>query len=194
MPCLNVWIGRFSSWLVRDKTVSVDDSLKVFNIDCKYRQYTIEWAVPYSLAQSCLRDLRDWFDSEFADPHGLRPHCCLEIRFSAADDIWLSPSYGQKTCWIGIVQYKPYGFNVPYRVLFERFERIMTCYRGRPHWAKTHGLRPDALCRLYPRFESFRELLSTIDPEGVFRNEYVSRHIFGASDARFGERVFKARQ
>jgi L-gulonolactone oxidase len=69
----------------------------------------------------------------------------------------------------------------------------MTSYRGRPHWAKPHGLRPDALSILYPRFESFRELLNAIDPEGLFRNEYVSRHIFGASDARFRERVFKAR-
>jgi len=34
---LNVWIGRFSSWLVRDKTLSIDDSLSLFNIDCKVR-------------------------------------------------------------------------------------------------------------------------------------------------------------
>jgi hypothetical protein len=62
--------------------------------------------VPYPQAQSCLRELRSWFDSEFADPNGIRPHCSLEIRFSDADDIWLSPSYGQKTCWIGIMQYR----------------------------------------------------------------------------------------
>lgn len=99
---LNIWVGWVSSWLVRDKTVSIDDSLNVFNIDCKYRHYTIEWAVPYSQAQSCLRELRDWLDTEFNDPHGLQPHCGLEIRFSDADDIWLSPSYGQRTCWIGI--------------------------------------------------------------------------------------------
>jgi L-gulonolactone oxidase len=37
VPRLNVWIGRFSSWLVRDKTVSIDDSLNLFNIDCKVR-------------------------------------------------------------------------------------------------------------------------------------------------------------
>lgn len=53
-----------------------------------------------------MRDLRDWFDREFADPNGLRPHCSLEIRFSEADDVWLSPSYGQRMCWIGVVQYK----------------------------------------------------------------------------------------
>jgi L-gulonolactone oxidase len=69
----------------------------------------------------------------------------------------------------------------------------MMCYRGRPHWAKAHGQRPDALSLLYPRFESFRQLLNVVDPEGVFRNEYVSRHVFGATDARFDERVFKVR-
>lgn len=126
LPRFNIWIGWFSSWLVGDKTISVDHSLNLFNIDCKvlplsfvslpcctltpsprqYRQYTIEWAVPYSQAQSCLRELRDWLEMEFKDPRGLRPHCALEIRFSDADDIWLSPSYGQRTCWIGIVQWK----------------------------------------------------------------------------------------
>lgn len=69
----------------------------------------------------------------------------------------------------------------------------MMRYGARPHWAKAHRLRPDGLSLLYPRFESFRELLTTIDPDGVFRNEYISRHIFGATDARFGTRVFKAR-
>jgi len=176
--------------------------------------------VPYSEAQSCLRSLRDWFEAEFADPNGLRPHCVLEIRFSDEDDIWLSPSYGQKTCWIGIMQYRyvdgppffrrlpprpphelkkisikrPYNFNVPYRLLFERFERTVIRYKGRPHWAKAHGLRPDTLSVLYPKFESFRDLLDLYDPEGMFRNEYVSRHIFGATGPRFDARVFKARQ
>jgi len=194
IPRFNIWTGWFSSWLVRDKTVSVDDSLSVFNIDCKYRQYAIEWAVPYSNAQHCLRELRDWLEKEFKDSGGLRPHGGIEIRFSDADDIWLSPSYGQRTCWIGMIQWKPYGLPVPYRLLFERFEGIVTRHRGRPHWAKAHSLRPDALYELYPRFEEFRELLEVIDPKGVFRNEYVSRHVFGATGARFGERVFKTRQ
>ncbi|KAF8494862.1 L-gulonolactone/D-arabinono-1,4-lactone oxidase [Russula emetica] len=194
IPTLNIWIGRLCSWLVRDKTPSVDDSLNLFNIDCKRLQYTTEWAVPYSEAQSCLRALRTWFESEFADPNGLRPHCVLEVRFSDEDDIWLSPSYGQKTCWIGIMQYRPYNVNVPYRLLFERFEHTMIRYGGRPHWAKAHALRPDTLSALYPKFESFKDLLILYDPEGIFRNEYVSRHIFGATGPRFGARVFKARQ
>jgi hypothetical protein len=35
IPRFNIWTGWFSSWLIRDKTISVDDSLNVFNIDCK---------------------------------------------------------------------------------------------------------------------------------------------------------------
>lgn len=57
-------------------------------------------------ARACLRDLDVWLAKERADPHGIRPHFPIEIRFSAPDDIWLSPSNGQQTCWIGIVQYK----------------------------------------------------------------------------------------
>jgi L-gulonolactone oxidase len=62
--------------------------------------------VPYSEAQNCLRELRDWLMDEYRDKNGLRPHFPIEIRFSAADDIPLSPSNGQVTCWIGIIQYK----------------------------------------------------------------------------------------
>ncbi|KAI0077661.1 L-gulonolactone/D-arabinono-1,4-lactone oxidase [Panus rudis PR-1116 ss-1] len=193
-PAINPWICRMSAWLDRAKTVTVDDSWRVFNLDCKYPQFTTEWAIPYKNTKACLRDLRRWLDEEHADPNGLRPHFPLEIRFSAADDIWLSPSYGQETTWIGIIQYKPYGLNVPYRKLFERFESIMSRYGGRPHWAKAHRLRPDGLRVLYPRFDEFVRVIQDVDPQGMFRNEYVERHLFGKEGPQYHERVYKALQ
>jgi L-gulonolactone oxidase len=72
----------------------------------QYPQHTTEWAIPYENSQACLRELREYFQKEQQNPYGIRPHCPVEIRFSAPDDIWLSPSYGRRTCWIGIVQYK----------------------------------------------------------------------------------------
>lgn len=72
----------------------------------QYPQHTTEWAVPLSEAAACLRALRAYISAELATPHGERPHFPIEVRFSAADDMWLSPSSGQATCWIGIVQYK----------------------------------------------------------------------------------------
>lgn len=126
LPSINTWICRLSAWLDREKTVAVDDSWRVFNMDCKvrchhqfsarrhsenaygsqYPQFTTEWAIPYEQTETCLRELRDWLDEEHADPQGLRPHFPIEIRFSDVDDIWLSPSFGQRTTWIGIIQYK----------------------------------------------------------------------------------------
>lgn len=121
---LNVFTTRFASWLVQGDLVAVDDSYRIFNLDCKvsplrfavppsgnqrtrkYPQHTTEWAIPYANTQRCLQDLHSWLAREFADPNGLRPHFPIEIRFSDSDDIWLSPSNGQQTCWIGIVQYK----------------------------------------------------------------------------------------
>ena len=72
----------------------------------QYPQHTTEWAIPYENSQACLRDFREYLQREQRDPHGVRPHFPIEIRFSAPDNIWLSPSYGRRTCWIGIVQYK----------------------------------------------------------------------------------------
>lgn len=72
----------------------------------QYPQHTTEWAIPYQNTRACLRDIRAWLEKESTNPHGIRPHVPVEIRFSAADDIWLSPSNGRQTCWLGVVQYK----------------------------------------------------------------------------------------
>ncbi|KAI0738737.1 L-gulonolactone/D-arabinono-1,4-lactone oxidase [Irpex lacteus] len=191
LPSINSFICRFCVWLDRTKTVAIDDSWRVFNVDCKYPQYTTEWAIPYEQTAACMNELRDWLQQEHADPNGLRPHFPIEIRFSDSDDVWLSPSYGRKTTWIGIIQYKPYGLNVPYRQLFSRFEQILARHEGRPHWAKSHPLRPDDLRQLYPHFDDFVRVLDDVDPNGMFRNEYVQRHIFDQQGEAFGERVFK---
>lgn len=87
---------------------------------------------------------------------------------------------------------RPYGFAMPYRKLFERFESICARYEGRPHWAKAHQLRPDTLRSLYPRFDDFVKVLEDVDSRGLFRNEYVQRHIFGRTGPEFDRRVFKA--
>ncbi|KAH9929479.1 L-gulonolactone/D-arabinono-1,4-lactone oxidase [Fomitopsis serialis] len=150
---LNPLIGRFGAWLVSDYTVAVDDSYRIFNVDCKYPQYTTEWAIPYAHARACLQEMQTWLDEEHANPNGLRPHFPIEIR--------------------------PYGLSVPYRKLFERYERA--------------PFRPDDLRKLYPRFDDFIRVLEEVDPRGMLRNEYVNRHLFGAQGPAYGERVFKVK-
>ncbi|KAK7030045.1 FAD-binding PCMH-type domain-containing protein [Favolaschia claudopus] len=191
IPYVNTLTGRFVAWLSSGSVTLIDDSHTIFNVECRYPQHTTEWAIPFSNAPACLRALHDWMDGEAANPQGIRPHFPFEIRFSAADDIWLSPGYGRETCWVGIAQYRPYGLNVPYTRFFRTFESIMTQHGGRPHWAKAHHFGPEELKKLYPRFDDFVRVLKEVDPEGIFRNEYVRRHIFGEP---IGERVWKARK
>lgn len=193
LPDIVFFVGRLKVWLIGDKSVRVDDSHKVFNLDCNFPQYTTEWSIPYSNSQQCLRELRYLIEREHSKRFGVRAHFPIEIRFTAEDDIWLSPSYGQKTTWIGIIQYKPYGFNSPYRKLFNSFQEIMLKYNGRPHWAKSHPLKPEDLRRMYPRFEDFVRILEKFDPDGILRNSYIQRHIFGRQEPEFDPRRFKPR-
>lgn len=72
----------------------------------QFAQHTTEWAIPYERTRECLRHLRKWLENEPYTTDGTYPHFPIELRFSAPDDIWLSPAYGRRTCWIGIIQFK----------------------------------------------------------------------------------------
>ncbi|KAJ7768914.1 D-arabinono-1,4-lactone oxidase-domain-containing protein [Mycena metata] len=196
LPYLNTLTGRFVAWLASKPVTLIDDSHTIFNVECRvracfpvlpslfapsiYPQHTTEFALPLALAPTCLRALGAWMDAEALNPAGLRPHFPFEIRFSGGDDIWLSPGYGRDTCWVGIAQYKPYTLPVPYRTLFAKFAAICLAHQGRPHWAKAHApLSPEALRGMYPRYDDFVRVVKGVDGEGVWRNEYVRRQVFG---------------
>ena len=118
-------MGKWAWWLNKGPVVQQDHSYKVFTFDClvrranslsgplltisfatQYPQYTTEWAIPMEQTRNALAALRDWLAAEEADPNGQRVHFPIEIRFTAPDDIWLSPCYGRQTTYIGIVQYR----------------------------------------------------------------------------------------
>jgi len=182
-PNVNTWTARFASWIMKDPAEGVGNSWEIFNVDCRYPQHTTEWALPLDTAPACLRVLRSWIENQLADTHGLRPHFPFEIRFSEADDIWLSPAYGRRTCWIGIAQYKPFCTSVPFRALFTQFEHIILAHGGRPHWAKQHPLGPQEFEKMYEKFGRFCEVRERVDKGGLWVNEYVQRSILGMGDS-----------
>ncbi|EJD42228.1 L-gulonolactone/D-arabinono-1,4-lactone oxidase [Auricularia subglabra TFB-10046 SS5] len=188
---LNTLVARFVFWLGSGSHSTVDTSFRIFNLDLLFSQYTTEWAIPYEHTQACLHELNTWFQNELADPNGLRPHYPVEVRFSAEDDIFLSPSYGRQTTWIGIIQYKPYGLPVQYRKFFAEFARIVSRYQGRPHWAKEHTLGPAEFDSLYPKFGEFKDILERFDPQGMWRSPYIARHIFGSKSEEVDPQTFK---
>lgn len=174
-------------------SILIDTSHRVFNIDCLYPQYTNEWAIPFCHAASAIRTLRDWLAEEESLPTGDRIHFPIEIRFTDADDIYLSHAQGRATCYIGLIQFRPFSSNTAYRSLFRKFEAIMRRYAGRPHWAKAHTCGLDELRRLYPSMDDFLRVRKSVDPEGVLLNPYTRRHLLGEIGDDVGGRVFKAR-
>ncbi|KAJ9095766.1 hypothetical protein QFC19_007479 [Naganishia cerealis] len=176
VPRYTSLVGKWAWWLNEGPVVQQDHSYKVYTFDCLYPQYTTEWAIPMEKTRDALAALRDWLAQEEADPRGQRVHFPIEIRFTAPDDIWLSPCYGRQTTYIGIVQYKPYGKPVPYEQIFDKFSQIMADHDGRPHWAKQHGFTVETLRERYDKFDDFFRIVHAADPEGRWRCGYTQRH------------------
>jgi FAD-linked oxidoreductase len=98
----------------------------------------------------------------------------VEMRFSAADDIWLSHGYGRDNAYIAIHQY----VGMPFEPYFKAFEEVARDLEGRPHWGKLHWRTRDDLRPGYPRFDDFLAVRDRLDPDRVFANPYT-RQLFG---------------
>ncbi|NJC73980.1 FAD-binding protein [Planosporangium thailandense] len=95
----------------------------------------------------------------------------VEVRFTAADDLWLSHGYGRDSAYIAIHQY----VGMPYEEYFRRFEAAATALGGRPHWGKLHFRDASYFASAYPRFGDFQAVRDALDPDRVFTNGYLDR-------------------
>lgn len=161
----------------------VDDSERVFNFDCLFPQYVNEWAIPWQNTPSALRELRQWVDN-VAREEGIPVHFPIEIRFVKESDVWMSPAYQRTVCYIGVIVYRPYGWDVPYGRYWRAYEDIMRTLDGRPHWAKAHQMYYFDLRQRYPMFDRFLEVRQECDPQNIFVNGYIRRHILPPPDAK----------
>jgi len=98
-----------------------------------------------------------------------------EVRTVAADDLWMSPCYGRDSVAIHFT-WKPDEAAV--RRLLPRIEEALAPYEARPHWGKVFTMPPDQVKALYEKHTEFRNLLLRWDPQGKFRNEYLSTYIY----------------
>lgn len=97
-----------------------------------------------------------------------------EIRTVAADDLWLSPSYGRDTVAFHFT-WKPDEPAV--RKVLPLMEEVLAPFDARPHWGKLFTIPPEVLHTRYDRLADFRGLARELDPTGKFANEFVTRHI-----------------
>jgi alditol oxidase len=93
-----------------------------------------------------------------------------EIRTVAADDLWMSPSYGVDT--VGVHFTWVPDTEAVTRVLGVVEEQLEP-FDARPHWGKVFTTHPDVLARRYERYGDFTELMRQYDPAGKFRNDQL---------------------
>jgi FAD-linked oxidoreductase len=147
----------------------VHHSHKVYATPRLVRFYEMEYGVPAAEGPTVLRKIKDYIKRD-----QVRVHFPLEYRYVKADDIYISPAYGQDTCFISCHMY----LGMPYDSYFRGLEKIFLEHNGRPHWAKMHKLTAAQLRPKYPKWDEFLGIREKLDPQGVFLNDYV-RSVFG---------------
>ncbi len=131
-----------------------------------------EYIVPRSQAVSAIRAVRK-LGSE------IRPLILVsEIRTIAADELWMSPQYGQDTVAIHFTLKRE-----PDRVkrLLVEVERALAPFEARPHWGKLFLADAETIGPMYERLGDFSALLDRLDPRGAFRNEWLESRVLGGS-------------
>ena len=172
-PSLAPRIAKLVSTSVSERDL-IDDSFRVFASPRLVRFVEMEYGIPLECLPEAVQRVRE-VTKHLSFP-SLFP---IEVRVSAADDIALSTGFGRLNGWVAVHQY----VGAPYESYFQQVADIMDSYGGRPHWGKMHYLKAAQLCERYPRWGEFQQLRTTLDPDGIFRNEYADR-VLGMPNAK----------
>ena len=168
-PRLVPTLNRVSAAAMGSRTYA-DRSHRVFCSPRRVRFVESEYAVPLGSVGDVLRELRAWYGRTRAPIQ-----FPVEVRFVAADDVWLSGAYGRETAYVAVHQYAGSDVGDSFAV----FEQIVAEHGGRPHWGKQHTLDAAALRAVHPRFDDFLAVRDRLDPGRVLASPHLER-ILGA--------------
>ncbi len=144
----------------------IDASHRVFATERSVRFREMEYALPADNVRPAFDMLRGLIDER-----GWKISFPVEVRFAAADDLWLSTAHGRESGYIAVHRY----WRDDPTAYFSAVEQIMLSHGGRPHWGKMHTLGAPALRERYPRFDDFVALRDRLDPTRMFQNRYLGR-------------------
>ncbi|MDG4795367.1 D-arabinono-1,4-lactone oxidase [Micromonospora sp. WMMD1082] len=164
VPALAPGISAFSARALGERRYT-GRSDAVFCSPRRVRFLEMEYALPREALVDALDALRRIV-------HGL-PFAVLfpvEVRFSAADGIWLSPAHGRESAYVAVHQY----VGMPYEPYFRAFEEVAMGLGGRPHWGKLHWRDAGSLAPAYPRWHDFQALRTHLDPHHTLTTPYLS--------------------
>jgi xylitol oxidase len=96
-----------------------------------------------------------------------------ELRTVAADDLWLSPTYGRDSLALHFT-WTPDAPAVLAAVA--EIENALEPFAHRPHWGKVFTMAPHMVADRFERLADFGRLRHRLDPTGVFGNDFVDRY------------------
>ena len=147
------------------------DVYQVFCRGIATPQINVEIGVPLARADEVVVAIKRWHTE--TRPH---MHYPVILRATGASDSWLSPAYGEETCFFGfVVYYAGDGSLAPEGVDFLRaVERVLAAEGGRPHWGKYFDESLYDWSARYPRWTSFRGVRAALDPRRRFENAFTA--------------------
>ncbi len=151
----------------KDKVVNFLDG---FTLPILVKQKVMEYGIPIEETEAVLIKINKLLK---AKQHLV--HMPIEIRFAPKNESALSMAYGTKTCYIGIIAYKPYGKVIDFGSYFKDVHDIFAAHKGRPHWAKVTYYNKEQLADLYPNWSNFKLLKQKTDPQQIFTNDFLKR-------------------
>jgi L-gulono-1,4-lactone dehydrogenase len=161
-------IPRFSRLAARLASGSraTDRSDRIFANERRVRFTEMEYGVPREAGPEAARRVVEWVRG-----NRYPVFFPIEMRVTAGDDAFLSPSHDRDTSYIAVHQYR----GMEWRPYFEAVEAIMDELGGRPHWGKRHFQTAATLAPRYPRWAEFQAARDELDPDRSFTNEYAAR-------------------
>lgn len=142
------------------------DSFDVFVSPRTVKFRESEFAMPRAALTDVISELQGWFGAgheNISFP--------IEVRFTAADDVWMSTGHERDNCYVAVHHY---WRNDP-TAYFAAAQGIFTSHEGRPHWGKMHTLGADYFAQRYSRFNDFVAIRDELDPQRLFSNPYLDR-------------------
>lgn len=110
-------------------------------------------------------------------------HYPITFRRVLPDDALIATSSGDEPWYaISFITYTPpwSRFQTMASFLARSMARL---FGARPHWGKWFPLDATEVEQLYPALPRFRQCCRAVDPNGVFRNEFVQRILFANDQA-----------
>ncbi|OKI47190.1 D-arabinono-1,4-lactone oxidase [Micromonospora sp. CB01531] len=165
VPALAPGISAVSARALTERTYT-GRSDRVFCTPRRVRFVEMEYGLPRAVLPAALDALR-----RIVDNLPFKVLFPVEVRFTAADDIWLSHGYGRDSAYLAIHQY----VGMPFEPYFRAFEEVAAELGGRPHWGKLHYRDAASLAPAYPRFADFLAVRDRLDPDRRFANPYLNQ-------------------